>query len=353
MTWRDLDQATQALQQGHPQVASRIFRMLLRDGELNPQQQALAYMGLSQTTSDSVQQRDYLQRAAHLDPQNTDVNRALSDFISRQLSESQRMQAIKTPAPLGDTSRINPVVTPDPLSDTSRLGRAIPGIDPFTDPSRLGKPVDGRVPVPPIDPRLGAAFPRDPAPQPTYNPPPTPLSLPHRHGNTNTLPYLIEHVQRSVGILRGSNSPASGFFISHDGLIATSHFAVGSVVRVEVDLLDGQRLMGQVVRAFPSYDLALVRVHARINSLPRFATMAYLAENTPLLVTPHHQDVLRTTRRATRDALPPQWFPTELNQLPDSGGAAITSANGQEVLGMITRNAPRANGFFVRVIASK
>jgi len=327
MIWRDIEQATQALQQGYPQVASRIFRILLRDGELNAQQQAIAYMGLAKTVSDTAQQRAYLQRAASLDPHNEEANRALSDLMSRQLSDSQPMKAINTPLPLGDTSRLTTPISADPLSDTARLM----------------KPVDGRLPVAPIDVRTGAVFPNDPAAASPY--PPSPL--PHQRGTTNNLPFVIDHVQRSVGVLEGRQSPGTGFFISSDGLIATTHFVVGSAVRVEVALLDGQRLLGQVVRAFPDYDLALVRVHARVNSLPRFANVAYLAENTPLLVASHQKDVLRTVRRATRDALPPQWFPTELNHLLDFGGAPIIDVNTQQVVGMMTRNAPRMDGFFV------
>ncbi|MCS6837021.1 MAG: trypsin-like peptidase domain-containing protein [Anaerolineae bacterium] len=330
MTWHDIEQATQALQQNYPQVASRIFRILLRDGELNAQQQAVAYMGLAKTVIDPAQQLAYLQRAASLDPQNEEINRALSDLMSRQLSDSQPVTTANRPVtkPLSDSTRGLPSFAPDPLNDTSL---------------KL-KPVDGRLPVPPIDVRTGAIFPNDPTPVPVSYPP---NPLPHQRGTTNSLPYVVEHVQRSVGILGGKQSPGTGFFISSDGLIVTTHFVVGSAMRVEVALLDGQRLSGQVVRAFPDYDLALVRVHARVNSLPRFSNVAYLAENTPLLVASHQQDVLRTVCRPTRDAMSPKWFPTELNYLLDFGGAPIIDLNTQQVVGMMTRNAPRRDGFFV------
>ena len=100
-----------------------------------------------------------------------------------------------------------------------------------------------------------------------------------------------------------------------------------------------------MLRAFPLYDLALIKVPVQVVTLHPVAQMPIMAENLPLTVLAHPGEVLRTARRESREQQPPQWFPTLLNRLQDAGGDPIFDPQ-NALIGMMTRNASRSTGYF-------
>jgi hypothetical protein len=120
---------------------------------------------------------------------------------------------------------------------------------------------------------------------------------------------------------------------------------VGSEESLTIQLANGQTLAGRVLRSFPQYDLAFVKVPVQLVTLVAVAQVPILAENLPLTVLAHPGEVMRTSRRESRGELPPQWFPTLLNRLQDAGGDPIFDPQ-NALVGMMTRNASRTTSYF-------
>ncbi len=66
------------------------------------------------------------------------------------------------------------------------------------------------------------------------------------------------------------SSTGTGFFVSPDGHLVTSHHVVEGANKILVDLPDGTRLPATVVRMSPATDLALLKIN---RSTPRFLTL--------------------------------------------------------------------------------
>ena len=157
-------------------------------------------------------------------------------------------------------------------------------------------------------------------------------------------PLPIPQVQRSVGIFDGPNGNGTGFFVTRDGLIATTRHIVGGERRMVIQLMSGQHLEGQVVRSFPELDLSFIQVNVQLAHLMSTTQMPNFPHNMDIIAVPHAADGLRSTIRATRHEILPHWFPTVINDMPDAGGHPVF--DGQRLLiGMLTKNASRANGY--------
>src|SRR5690606_7757903 len=77
----------------------------------------------------------------------------------------------------------------------------------------------------------------------------------------------LENVQRTVGIQGGANGNGTGFFVTREGLIATTRHIVGGEREMVVQLLDGRQLHGRVVQSFPNFDLSLIQVDVQLEHL--------------------------------------------------------------------------------------
>lgn len=346
MSQRELQQALDALKQGRPDVSARILKILLRDGELDPPLQAIAYLALARTTGDLHQQIDYLQRAKGLDPLNQRVIRDLADALARQVDEATGTQpAIQRTGDTGIFQRTQPT------GDTGIFQRTQPtgdtGILPRRGDTGIFQRTGDHTPTPaPVSLSDSARFARLNA-TPVWNESSAGYQAPPNAPAAAQSPLVLE-VQRSVGIRAGRPNArvGSGVFVHQQGIIATTRTLIGDVQELEVSLLTGHRLTGKVLRSFPKYDLAFIHVPVQVQ-LPALTNVPFLNEDTPLVITPHQSSPIRTLRRATPQAHAPYWFPTELKHLPDGGGAPVFNLHTNALVGIITTNRGRQDGFYV------
>src|SRR5690606_22139852 len=108
-------------------------------------------------------------------------------------------------------------------------------------------------------------------------------------------PIQLQQVQRTVGIMGGPHGIGTGIFVTVNGLIATTRFVVGGEVNVKVELLDRRLIQGQVVRSFPEFDLALIKVNVQIPRLLISNPNPNLPDNLPIVAITHAGQVSNTT----------------------------------------------------------
>lgn len=147
---------------------------------------------------------------------------------------------------------------------------------------------------------------------------------------------------RTVGILDGPNGKGTGFFITTEGVIATSRLVVSGKENITVSLDPTRQMIGKVVRSYPELDLAFIQLDLTISHLLPFSTMGSVPENMDITAVVHEGEILRGRCRPTRREIKPQWFPTTIRQMGDVGGNPVYDEHNY-VVGMLTRNASRSS----------
>lgn len=188
---------------------------------------------------------------------------------------------------------------------------------------------------------LGAGLkraPTGPLPASTVpTPTPTPGSIP-----PVSVPANSGRFYRTVGIVDGPYGPGTAFFVTTDGLLATTRHVVEGLQHCTVSLEAGMQLPGQIVRSFPEYDLALIRIDHGVRSLLTFSPAGHVPPHTQLTALSHTGRVQQGTCRETRREIRQGWFPTTIRSAPDAGGGPIF--DGQNYLvGMLTVNSSRTS----------
>jgi len=177
-----------------------------------------------------------------------------------------------------------------------------------------------------------------PAATPPASPQPAPAAPPAASGRQLN---LAEHIASIVG---GPVGAGTAFFVSADGLLATSRSVIGARDRVTAELHDGRSLTAQVVRSFPEFDLALLRSEARPPFVMTPVPEAQVPEEAALFVFHYTGDALSGAQRPTRRLLAAHWIPTTFRSLQDAGGGPIFDARGL-LAGMITRNTSQTSDY--------
>lgn len=126
-------------------------------------------------------------------------------------------------------------------------------------------------------------------------------------------PLDVGSVQHVVAVSGGPNGAGAGCIVHPQGIIATTRHVVGMNLQVDVFLSGGQGLQGVVLRSYPLYDLAFVRVNAYARQVVSAANPDSLTENAPLTVLDHRGQALRATLLLRREVIAPHWFPTTLD----------------------------------------
>lgn len=312
MAIRIVEQGIQAVQNGNRDEARRLLRYALKE-DLSPSLRATTLMWLAETGDDINFKVDCYRQAADADPQNNDVQQRLSYWLSQQLPSAQPPQG-----------------TPPQAMPPQGMPQAAP---PPQQNNAISYPTQGYNVAPPSSMPPGTL--------------PTAPNASQQVGmGQNQGPMQIQGQQRVVGVLGGPLGDGSGFFVTREGLVATTRAVTGSQPRVSVDLLSGHRLVGEVVRSFPQYDVSLVKVNAHVEHLATVSPSPYLQPDAPIVVTMHGGKGLRSQRRNTRSAINDNlWFPTVIhrNEL-DAGGAPVYDEHNL-LVGMITRNTSRTNDY--------
>lgn len=149
----------------------------------------------------------------------------------------------------------------------------------------------------------------------------------------------LQQLPRVVGIDGGANGLASAAFISGEGLLATTSYAVGAARRVAVHIVGEQELTGAVVRRYPQHDLALIETSTRFENNPVIAPPDLARQNLSFSAYSFTGARLRGQLNRADRALPSQWLATNVHpiQIPDAGGNPLYDAQGQ-LIGLLTRN---------------
>lgn len=287
MPFRSLEQGISAIQQGQHAEGARLLKIALKSPELKGSMRAMAYLWLAETRDDRQAKLNDYNDALAADPDNEHARTRIAHLMAVDLP-GQNVQA-------GQTGQGGPAVSQSAPNPPQHM----PGYRP-------DNPASGYVSA-----------------GPGYDP--------------NT-------VYRTVGIPDGPNGYGTGFFITGDGLVATTRFVVGGVESVTIELQPGQTVNGRVCRAYPQLDLAFISTQLTINRLLTPSRVAILPERTPLTAVSHTGQIRTGERRATRSIMKQEWFPTTIEDVPDAGGAPIFD-NQNLLVGMLTRNASRMSAY--------
>lgn len=177
-----------------------------------------------------------------------------------------------------------------------------------------------------------------PAPQPGIAQPVASTPIPA----AEPVPRQTAMFYRTVGIVDGPNGPGTGFFITQDGMIATTRLVVSGMENVIITLEPGRQIVGKVVRSYPEYDLAFIQVELNLMQILPFSTIATLPDNMEITAVANNGQMLRGRCRPTKRDFKPHWFPTTIRQLADVGGNPVFDDRNY-VVGMLTRNASRSS----------
>lgn len=302
---KTLETGIQAIQSHQYAEGARFVRIALKSSELTAELRSVAYCWLAETRDDFEHKRACYGEALIADPNNAEAKQRLSALLAAQLPPM--------PASLPE----NP---PPGAAGYTTTAMPLPsGYQPmaFTQSTPT-------MPAPP-SPTLYS-----PAAPPAYAPPQT-------YSNS-----ISEHL---VGVIGGPNGLGTGFFISPEGIVATTRFVVGGMERVTVELQAGQQVPGVIVRAFPELDLAFLRIEiAPRHALP-ITPQPRVEDNAPLAIYAYGRQPLAGAQRPTKRALAAHWIPTTYTQMPDTGGAPVFDQQ-QYLVGMVTGNTSRNSGHY-------
>jgi hypothetical protein len=213
--------------------------------------------------------------------------------------------------------------------------------------AQLLQPDSGNRQTPAAPPTLPETAP-PPPPPPVYQSPKNrqPQTIPNQ---PTTFPAFPSAPQQTgplyrVVAVKAEQRRGSGFFIDQNGLVATTRHVVGAQENVTLELEPGKSLEARVVRSFPEMDVALVHVDYPVGDLLPFSPADSLPENTPITVMAYQRPPVQGHRRETGRAMAAHLFPTDISQIPDSGGAPVFDDR-QILVGMITRNISSSSAY--------
>lgn len=180
--------------------------------------------------------------------------------------------------------------------------------------------------------------------------PPPPQNMPEGGTTSNFTAqatpdeYVTTQFYRTVGIFGGPNGQGTGFFVTKEGLVATTRFVVGGLESVTVELDANHRIPGTIVRSYPDLDLAFIQTGARINQLLTVSTNPTLSTNIALNAITHNGRVMSGQHRVTHSDVKHDWFTTTISNPTDAGGNPVFDER-NHLIGMLTRNANRTSSY--------
>ena len=292
MSFQSVEQGIGAIQAGNHDEGVRLLKIALKNPELAGALRAVACLWLGEATADPNEKRTYYKDALAADPTNAAVRQRVEGFLAQQFM-------------------------PPPTS-TQTTPQAMPPM-PNSLPGALAAPN----PYQPIQPTLP------------------------KTGNLNPAviqPNVTPSMTQVVAISGGPNGPATAFFVAREGLLATTRYAVGGADQVIVELSNRRQVPGYVLRAYPELDLAFIYVEQITGEVIPPSPIANITDDTRLTVVCANGNILQGKRRATKRLIAAQWFPTDLLDLPDAGGAPILD-DSRYLIGMITRNTASTSAY--------
>lgn len=303
MSIRNVEQGIQLIQRGSLEEGARLLRIAIKDPQLSGEIQATALIWLAETSPDPQFKLQCYQQALNVNPGNQAATERLSILLASQLpAQPARPPETSSPPP-------NPPGMPAPPP-------SLPGM------------------------------PNQSAPMPSsFSAQAMPGAAPAGSGYTPQRTRLAR-TPLVVGILSASRRAGSAFFVTREGLLATTRTVTSGDEYVDVHLSSTQVVPGRVVRSFPDVDLALVQSDVQLQEIYPPTQSPTVADNTPVAAYMASGDILRSVRRATRhEAGGAYWIPTTIQQVLDGGGAPLLDPQTNLLLGMLTRNHSRTTGY--------
>ena len=312
MSVRSIEQGIEAIRSGNLAEGARLIRIALRDERVQGPLRATAYLWLAETKNNREAKLACYNEALAADPGNKHAHTRISLLLQDDLP----------PVP----------VQPDPAPPKPSPPAGMPGMA----PSGGTQPFDTQsAPATPSDTQTGRYQVQSGQTGP----------LTSREAPQQTPNYNPNAVYRVVGIYGGPNGRGSGFFITRDGLIATTRHVVGGEIDVVVELEPGSTLQAQVVRSFPELDIAFLHTGLTVNRLLQGQASPVLPDNMPLTAFAHGRRAMSGYVRGTRSETKADWFPTTIGEkLNDAGGNPIFNDH-NVLVGMLTHNANRTSPY--------
>jgi S1-C subfamily serine protease len=323
---RSFQQGVAAIQAGRFDEGRRLLRVALEDDTFVGSLRAMALMWMAEISPNTQEKIRYYTDALSIEPANELAQQKLAELLRPPAARNQPAPAAPDP-----TSANNPLVPPQPPT-------------PVFQPAGVtisASPVTPRAPTPPQ--------PQPPVQVPVYqqpaapNPPPifTPVSTPPAPmpaAQSQSAAYQV------VGIIGGPNGPGSGFFISKDGLVATTRFVIGGLENVTVETETRRQFQGRVVRSFPDLDIAFVYIEQPVNDLLPITPFPAIPDNAPITALAHGGKMVAGRKRETGRAIASHLFPTDVVQVPDAGGCPVFDER-YYLVGMLTRNISSSSAY--------
>lgn len=343
MPIRNMQLGIQSIQAGHIEEGARLLRIALNSNQLTNKMRAIAYLWLAVTSDDRNFRIQCYNDAINADPTNEQAHDELAKLLSPTADDTSAYRPIQSPPPnhdtgafprVGDTGAMRPTVPPATWGDTGAMRPLNPQAQDNYPPATWGETGAFQRMTDPgtLTPPSGTGAFRPVTGQQGYAP-----------GNSAA--------PATVGIV-GPNGLGTGFFVTRDGLVATSRFVVGGEESVVVQFERGREMSAAVVRAFGEYDLAFVFLNMPVSTLPVPSPLQYVPDNVRLRALAHNRETMHGVRRATTNAAPEHWFPTNLTSVIDAGGNPIFDDNNY-LIGMLSRNASRTSGYVYGLHVSK
>ena len=165
-----------------------------------------------------------------------------------------------------------------------------------------------------------------------------PASLPQMRRSGASVLRLDGTLQRAQ-ILGGRNGSASGVFLSQDGLLATTSYALGGAETARLRLDGEGEITAAVARRFPLYDLAFIQAPVELERLPAVVPRSMIMPNMAFVAHCAAGARLRGVLTLAPGNLPQHWLGASIPpaQISDAGGAPLLDERGQ-LLGILTRN---------------
>jgi len=289
MSFQAVEQGIGAIQAGNRDEGVRLLKIALKNPQLTGALRAVACLWLGETTTDGNEKRTYYKDALAADPTNAAVRERVETFLAQTFMP-----------PTASTQTTAQAAPPMPTS--------LPGASAMAAPN----------PYQPIQPTLP------------------------KTGNLN--PAALQSNPSVVSISGGTNGPATAFFVAREGLLATTRYAIGGADQVMVELPNRRQAPGYVLRSYPELDLAFIYVEQVTGEIIPPSPIANVVEDTRLTIVCANGNVLQGKRRPTKRLVAAQWFPTDIVDLPDAGGAPILDDN-RYLIGMITRNTASTSAY--------
>lgn len=321
MSVQNLQLGIQAIQKGNREEGARFLRVALRDNEIQGEMRATGLLWLAETTNDPQQKMAYYNQALTAEPGNVYATQRIAAMMSQGLPDqntpSQPIQAQPAPQPA-------PQHPP----------QSAPGYGAVVQPGTQGfypQPAPQQTPPPSMPGQNHYTQ----QPQQAYAPIPS---------QESTAAQQEPVAYRCVGLEDGPNGPATAFFVTRDGLLATTRFAVGGEQTITIELEPRRYARGQVVRSYPELDLALIHTGLPVRELLPAAPQPTIPPDAQISAMPYNGKMLHGQHRATKSQIKPEWFPTTIADLNDAGGNPVFDERNL-LVGMLTGNANKTSNY--------